>query len=174
VAEPLEKKISRENHIASDWLLWVDEWEVDLLERREEILDSSSSGRVNAAGITVVGPGQKASLRPGHTWQVPNVGTHPSSDITGNKGSVLAELNKKERWISLIREVENTLTNDRRLFLMLRRDCRHNVGRRGWITYVYDNYTFQTKTKVSRSTLCERWEMIVSYAAREACKRGLL
>lgn len=172
--EPLEKGIIRENRIASDWLLWADEREVDLLERREEILDSSSSGYLNASGITVIGKGQKSSLRPGHTWQVPYISTHPSSDTTGSKGSTLAELNKTERWISLVREIEKKLTADQNLLLMLRRDCRHNVGRRGWVSYARDGFALQAKTKVSRSTLCERWELIVACTAREACKRGLL
>jgi hypothetical protein len=176
---PLEQEVSRDNRIASDWLLWVDEREVDLQEQRDNILFASSCA-LNPAGITVIGKGQRAGL--GH-WQAPYIKSHPSSDTTGSKGTQLAALQGAE-WIALIREVEQRLPWKMAVFLRLRRDCRHNVGRRGWIAYVQYNYAHQLAKKLkkkpeetwveSRFTFGQWWSRIIAYTVILASKRGLL
>jgi hypothetical protein len=178
LAEPLEQEVSRDNRIASDWLLWVDEREVDMQQHREEIIDASS-GAVNGAGVTVIGKGQRAGL--GH-WQIPYVKTTPSSDSTGNRGTTLGDLQETEKWITLIREVEQRLPWKMRMFLMLRRECRHNVGRRGWVAYVQYHYCHQVAKRLrkkpeetwieSRSAFNDWWNRIVEYTVRLAAKKG--
>jgi hypothetical protein len=180
LAEPLEQEVAKDNRIASEWLLWVDEREADMLQHREEIIDASS-GAINPSGITVIGKGQKAGV--GH-WQVPYVKTTPSSDSTGNRGTTLGDLQETERWIALIREVEQRIPWKMNIFLLLRRDCRHNVGRRGWVAYVQYNYCRQVAKKLkkkpeqtwveSRNTFTAWWQRIVEYTVILASKRGLL
>jgi hypothetical protein len=176
----LEQEVSRDNRIASGWLLWVDEREVDMQQHREEIIDASS-GAINAAGITVIGKGQRAGV--GH-WQMPYIKTTPSSDSTGSRGAALADLGEVEKWIALVREIEKRIPWKMRIFLMLRRECRHHVGRRGWVAYVQYHYARQVAEKLgkkpeqtwveSRFTFSQWWSRIVEYTVILASKRGLL
>lgn len=175
--EPLEKEVSRDNRIASDWLLWVDEREVDMLNHRQDILHAAPGG-IDAGKITVVGKGQRAGV--GH-WQVPYISSHPASDSTGSRGTTLADLQNCEQWIALIREVEQRLPQKMQIVLMLRRECRHNVGKRGWLSYVQYNYLgWARKNKktedmtISPDTIKAWWQKIISWTAIRAAKNGLL
>jgi hypothetical protein len=181
--EPLEQEVSRDNKIVSAWLLWVDERETDMQQRRYEIIHAGT-GPLSPAGVTVIGKGQRAAMVPGKTWEVPYISTHPSSDTTGNRGTALGDLECVERWITLIREVEKRIPWKMRIFLLLRRDCRHNVGRRGWVAYVQYHYARQVAEKLgkkpeqtwveSRFTFSQWWSRIVAYTVVLAAKKGLL
>ena len=171
--------MSRDNRIASGWLLWVDEREVDMQQHREEIIDASS-GAINAAGITVIGKGQRAGV--GH-WQVPYIKTTPSSDSTGSRGAALADLGEVEKWIALVREVEQQLPWKMAILLRLKQDCR-NSHRGRWVAYCQSNYVDQVAHRLkkrrtdiitpSRNTLCEWWEKIVIWTVVKAAKNNLL
>lgn len=179
----LEQEVSKDNRIASGWLLWVDEREADMKQHREEII-YASAGHLSPAGVTVIGKGQRASMVPGKTWEVPYISTKPSSDTTGNRGTILGDLQDCEEWISLIREVEKRLPWKMQIFLLLRRECRHNVGRKGWVAYVQYHYCHKVAQRLkkkpeetwieSRNTFTAWWQRIVTYTVVIASKRGLL
>lgn len=156
-----------ENKKVSDWLIWCDARETELLAKRENIMGREDY-RISCNGFI--------------TSSMP-------SDPTGNRVDKLLELSESDKgqWIELIREIEAKLPGKMFLLVKLRRECRYTKncrGRPGWIVYVQRRYaeemallngSDEEDSWIERpQTFTEWWSRIVDFTARYAAKKDLL
>lgn len=126
---------------AEFWLLNAPEKERELEEKRMEIIETGTSELVRA---------------------VPEKGHY--SDPTGEKARRLAELEREERWLELVREVERTPFGD---LIRLRREYgRASKKNPVWLRLA-------RRMHYSERWLRQRWKEIVYYTAFLAVNRGI-
>jgi len=157
----LEEEIKADNVVVTGWLLYCKERKREYEQKKEMIINSSFSDRFSEV------PG-KAYI----------------SDSTARKAVKLAELEKTEKWIELIEEVERRLPWKMQLILRLRRESKYSRRFKGyWRVYVHMKYVEKIAAIlnkngedvwVSEETIRRFWDKIVNYTARLAGKRGLL
>lgn len=161
-----DQETKEENREVSDWLLFVEERRRDYNRSREEI--EQSTANPDGSGIYGSEPG----------------------DPTGRLAARLLKLAQTKKWIDLVDEVEEGLPEKMRIFLRVRRECRHagsRPGRRGrppWVPYVQRRYAEELAKLLGKreedvwisspTTLFDRWEKIVGFAVRKAIRRGLV
>lgn len=149
----------RENHVARQWLLFVEERKEDYLQARENILGASPS--TSTVDISTLVPGS-------------------ISDKTGNQGAALGSLQGQEKWLQLISEFEQSLPREKLIFLRIRRDYRHCRGKNGWSSAVQYRFARELEEKLGkdgirhRNTYANWLNQMVQELAREALRRGLL
>lgn len=158
----LDKKAREDNRIAANWLLWCQERRQRLEEQREEILHTSAGGYDRPV-----------------TAREKSVG-----DPTANRAVKLMKLEKDEKWLRLIEDIEKGLSLNDKTFLKLRRRYRHRRGQHGWTAKMQVEYpkamAKATGKKESefwvehRTTFTAWWRRIIDHTVREAIRRSLL
>lgn len=156
----IEQQVKDENKETSDWLLFYEERKREFIQSHNNILLLGLTGPVRATS-----------------------GEHGISDPTGRKVTFLERLDRTEKWLHLVEEIERRLSPKMRIFLRLRREYRYRRGRYGWVAPVQHKYAeavAQLEGKAvedvwieDRHTFQKWWQRIVEYTAREAAKRGL-
>ena len=122
-----------------------------------------------------------AKLYPGSIVKISKVSSHKISDPTGKLGTELASLEKTEKWLELVEDVERKLTDKQLLILSLRRAYRfHGTG---WTDKIHIKYasTITKKTGLpeeecyiaDRTTFWRWWQEIEDLALRMAEERKL-
>ena len=161
MSEASEKR--RERRIVAGWLLFYHERKKELEEKRQAIL---------------------GSLIPGGIIQVKNDKEKRISDPVAKVGVKLAALQKEEQWLKLVEDVEKSLSPNRLLFLLLRREYRYSGGRRGWTVHVQRRFAAEMAKRTgqseedtwlsSRETFWRWWNDILLFAIGMAKGRELL
>lgn len=159
--DTIDKQVKRENKEVAGWLLFYEERKQAYHRMRQDILASGLTGFIVVTG-----------------------GEQGASDPTGRKVALLGRLERMEKWLVLVEEIERRLPWKMQIFLRLRREYRYRRGRLGWVAPVQHKYAEAVAKNEGkpvedvwvedRTTFYRWWERIVEYTAREAAKRGLL
>ena len=154
-----EEKIKHNREVVALWMLNAEARREEYRARRVESIGRSPS--VNAGG-----------------------GGNASSPVEGSVMQ-LEQLANTEKWLDVVSLAEKTLSQQRRLFLHLRREAfkrnQRKGGRMNWMLYVQREYArrmagkYQTDEKeywISEPTLYRWWEKILDTAERIAYMKG--
>ena len=152
MAGDLETKIKEYYKQVEGWLLWYNERRQEYLNTREAIIHSGGHSLPQAAG-----------------------GQTEYSDPTGRKAEKLADIKYTEDWLKFVADLENSISDEFKALLHLRRDYRFCRGRTGWTVALQRRYEEKTGYRVGgRSTLHLWWRDLVNCATVLAAKKGLL
>lgn len=122
-----------------------------------------------------------AKLYPGSIAKISKASSHKISDPTGKLGTELASLEKTEKWLELVEDVEKRLSEKQLILLSLRRAYRfHGTG---WTDKIHLKYASIISKKTGlpeeecyiadRTTFWRWWVEIEDLALRMAEERGM-
>ncbi len=153
-------EIKADNKMAEEWLLLYPARLKQFYQDRKDILYSAQVQKVEVSNSRM-------------------------SDFVVNKAVRLAKLENVERWLKIIELVEETLSEEKKIFLECRRETAFSPagkgpGRPAWVVYVQKQYAERMAEKyntavekfwVSETTIKNWWNEVVNLTARVAIKK---
>ena len=145
--------IKKDNKLAEDWLLFYKQRKKQYYIDRQTIFDATCFSDIGAR----CGVGNQTMV----------------------KGIQLAQLMQQEAWLETIEVVEESLSEQKKLFLALRREAVYSqdnssAGRPPWVEYVQERFYVLNDKFVHENTVKRWWRELVDHTVIVAFKKKCL